>query len=67
MVSERNGTWGRAIEVPGTGTLNVGRFAFGGSIAGVESVSCRSAGNCGAGGLYTDGSGRIQAFVVSQT
>jgi len=32
----------------------------------VNSVSCSSAGNCAAGGYYTDGAGG-QAFVVSQT
>jgi hypothetical protein len=60
VVSERNGSWGKAIEVPGLGTLNKD------GLAGVNSVSCRSAGNCAAGGEYTDGSGRFQAFVVSE-
>jgi len=60
VASEQNGTWGKAIEVPGSGALNKGISA------GVTSVSCRSAGSCAAGGLYTDGSGHIQAFVVSQ-
>jgi len=49
-----------AIEVPGTATLNKGRNAL------VESVSCPSAGNCGAGGSYTDSNGHLQAFVVMQ-
>src|SRR5262252_2508585 len=52
--------WGRAIEVPGLGALNVGKHAQ------VNSVSCASAGNCAAGGFYTDGSGHSQAFVASQ-
>src|SRR5262249_12721806 len=60
VVSETNGSWGTAIEVPGSGALNAGGFA------GVNSVSCRSAGKCAAGGTYTDGSGHIQAFVASQ-
>jgi hypothetical protein len=60
VVSERNGTWGTARQVPGSGALNAGGSAR------VESVSCASAGNCAAGGTYTDGFGRIQAFVVSQ-
>jgi len=60
VVSERNGTWGQAIEVPGTKTLNAGGSAQ------VESVSCPLAGNCAAGGTYTDGHGHRQAFVVSQ-
>src|SRR5262249_56892388 len=58
VVSETNGTWGTAIEVPGLGALNAGGFA------GVNSVSCRSAGKCAAGGTYTDGSRHIQAFVA---
>jgi hypothetical protein len=59
VVSGRNGTWGTAIEVPGSGTLNAG------GAASVTSVSCRSAGNCAAGGIYRDGSFHLQAFVVS--
>jgi hypothetical protein len=60
VVGERNGSWGTAIEVPRLGILNKGGFA------GVNSVSCRSAGHCAAGGSYADGSGHSQAFVVSQ-
>jgi len=60
VVSEVNGKWGTAREVPGTAALNTG----GG--AGIESVSCASAGNCSAGGLFTDSSGHQQAFAVSQ-
>jgi hypothetical protein len=60
VVSERDGAWGKAIEVPGSGSLNAGRFAFTGS------VSCALAGNCAAGGIYTDRSGHSQAFVVNQ-
>jgi hypothetical protein len=60
VVSQANGTWGKAKEVPGFAILNVGKWAmFGG-------VSCASAGNCSAGGAYTDGSGHRQGFVVSQ-
>src|SRR6266851_3720440 len=62
VVSERNGVWGRAVEVPGLGFLNKGGNAR------VSSVSCASPGNCSAGGDYTsDASGRLQAFVVSET
>jgi hypothetical protein len=60
VVSETNRTWGKAIEVPGSGTLNAG------GNASVASVSCASAGNCAAGGTYRDSSGHLQAFVVSQ-
>jgi len=60
VASETNGTWGNAIEIPGLGALNAGRNAA------VTSVSCASAGNCAAGGTYTDRAGRTQAFVVSR-
>jgi hypothetical protein len=59
-VSELNGTWGTAKEVPGTGALNKGGNDE------VNSMSCGSAGNCDAGGYYTDASGHTQAFLVSQ-
>ena len=62
VASERNGRWGKAIEVPGMATLTVGVFGFN----QVYSVSCASAGNCTAGGQYTDGSMNTQAFVASQ-
>ena len=54
------GTWGTAEEVPGTAALNTG------GLAGITSVSCRSAGNCSAGGFYTESSDAQQAFVVSE-
>ena len=61
VVSEVNGTWHAAIEVPGTAALNKG------GNANVFSVSCASAGNCSAGGYYTtDSYGHTQAFVVSE-
>jgi hypothetical protein len=63
VASEVNGTWGTAIEVPGTAALNIGtRFA----VASVYSVSCGSAGNCAAAGTYKDSSGQIQAFVSDE-
>jgi len=54
------GTWGKAEQVPGTAALNTG------GAAEVRSVSCGSAGNCGAGGTYGDRSGHGQAFVISE-
>jgi len=60
VVSEVNGTWGTAIEVPGTAVLNVGGYAA------VNSVSCALAGNCTVGGSYRDSSGNQQVFVVSE-
>jgi len=60
VVSQVHGTWGTAIEVPGTAALNQGGLAV------ISSVSCARAGNCSVGGFYTDSSGVGQAFVVSQ-
>jgi hypothetical protein len=60
VASDANGAWQAAIEVPGTATLNKG------GNAGVLSASCASAGNCAAGGFYTDRSGHQQAIVASQ-
>ena len=62
VVSEKNGTWGRAIEVPGSARLDAGGGGF------ITSISCPSAGNCSAGGILpvaysTTISG---AFVVDQ-
>ena len=54
-------SWHTAIEVPGSSTLNQGGNAE------VESVSCESAGNCSAGGFYTDASFGQQAFVAAET
>src|ERR1700722_14512296 len=43
--------WGTAIPVPGLAKLNRGNAAE------TISISCPSAGNCGAGGVYTNGQG----------
>lgn len=60
VVTERSGVWGNARRVRGLDALNTGGFAE------VLSVSCPSAGNCGAVGFYKDGSGHRQAFVISE-
>jgi hypothetical protein len=59
VVNKTNGSWGTAVEVPGTATLNTGG-------AGLDSISCAAAGDCAATGVYADGSGR-QTFVVDET
>ena len=62
VVNETHGTWGTAKEVPGTAALNAGGNAK------VLAISCATAGNCLAGGYYTQGaSGLRQAFVVTET
>ncbi|HYK32914.1 MAG TPA: hypothetical protein VEV63_13180 [Streptosporangiaceae bacterium] len=60
VVTAKNGKWGAAREVPGLGALNVGGFAR------VSVVSCASAGNCAAGGLYHTGPSQVQAFVATE-
>jgi hypothetical protein len=63
VADETGGTWGNAQEVPGAAALSTGNNAF------VASVSCPSAGNCAATGIFdiatadSEGSG---VFVVSQ-
>jgi hypothetical protein len=59
IVNDVNGTWGTAFEVPGTAALNNGGFA------GLESISCASAGNCSAGG-FLDHHTLVHAFVVRE-
>lgn len=60
VIDEVNGTWGSAVEAPGTDLLNAG----GG--ASVVSLDCRSNANCAAVGVYTDASGNGQAFVMDE-
>jgi hypothetical protein len=60
VVSERNGRWGTAIEIPGTAGLNAG------GEAGAGSVSCPGAGNCTVSGGYADSHGHGQVFVASE-
>jgi hypothetical protein len=66
VVDETAGSWGKAEEVPGTATLNQGDPPLFGPAAGVSAVSCGSAGNCAAGGSYTDKSANTQAFIDSE-
>jgi hypothetical protein len=58
VVSETNGTWGRARQVLGLATP---------SNAEIDSLSCASAGNCSAGGqYYIPATGASEAFVASE-
>ena len=59
VVTESNGRWGRAIEVPGLAALRP-------QDADISSVSCAPAGGCAAGGWYLDASSRYHAFVTSE-
>src|SRR5215469_860504 len=60
VISERQGRWGMAQNVPGLAVLNAGNNAQ------VQPVACRSAGNCSAGGYYMESFGHSAAFVVNQ-
>jgi hypothetical protein len=54
------GNWLALPAVPGLAALNAG------GNAAVTAVSCPSAGNCAAGGYYTDSSANQQAFVITE-
>jgi hypothetical protein len=58
VLTDVNGTWGTARELPGSAALNQKLFAR------LESVSCASAGNCAVGGFYMDAHGAIRALVA---
>jgi hypothetical protein len=64
VVSQVNGTWNKAIEVPGLAQLDKA------DDSAVVSISCSSAGNCGVAGFYASALPvsvpREQAFVVNQ-
>jgi hypothetical protein len=64
VVSEKNGAWGTATTIPGLSALPGGeRFAT------LTSVSCSSAGNCGAGGEYVQNGTDdvpVRALVVTE-
>lgn len=53
--------WGKAIKIPGIGTLNLG------GEASATAISCSSAGNCVTGGSYTDAMKDDQAFLAVQS
>lgn len=57
VASEVHGIWHPAAPVGGTA----------GAGAAVSSVSCAAAGDCVAGGYFTDSGGREQAFVADET
>jgi hypothetical protein len=60
VIGEQHGTWGTARAVSGLAALNTG------GLAGIDSLSCGSSGNCSAGGSYVRRDGDEQAFVVTE-
>ena len=64
VVNETGGTWGNAEEVPGAAALSTANNVF------VTSVSCPSAGNCAATGIFDTATENEQGngvFVASET
>jgi hypothetical protein len=59
LVSQKNGAWGKAEEVPGTARLNTGHEA------GISQIACTSAGNCLGVGVYTGPRGP-RPFLVTE-
>jgi hypothetical protein len=66
-VVQRNGTWGKAIEIPGLAALGTHQPILGSPVTGANSMSCVPAGPCTAAGNYISRSGKSQGFIVSQT
>jgi hypothetical protein len=60
VARERNGRWGKAVEVPGTAALNQGGHAQ------VGRVSCARTSVCVAVGTYTNKAGNGQWFTVTE-
>jgi LPXTG-motif cell wall-anchored protein len=58
VVDESTGTWSQAQTMPNIEALNLGGFGE------LLSLSCASAGNCSAGGYYSESSGNAQAFLI---
>jgi len=61
VASEVKGAWRNALEVPGTGALNVKGSAE------TDAVDCPAAGTCTAAGDYRTKSGAAEFFVVHET
>jgi hypothetical protein len=57
VVTEKNGTWGDAIQAPGSAALNTAGGAQ------ITAISCSTDSGCGAGGYYAVGS-QFQALVT---
>jgi hypothetical protein len=60
VAAEANGTWGNAIQVPGSAGLNKGGFAD------VLAVSCKLAKECTIAGTYTDAGHHVQLFAADE-
>jgi hypothetical protein len=60
VASERNGVWGKAMDVPGLAAL-------GGSEDSIGPLACPAAGTCVASGTFKPARNHVRAFAVSET
>lgn len=63
LLTERAGRWSRGVEAH----LPADADAAAAEGLSIESVSCSSAGNCGAVGEYTDDAGNLQGLLLTET
>jgi Fibronectin type III domain len=61
VAAESSGTWSGAVEVPGSGQLNVT------DLGGAADLACPAAGECALVGIYSDASKHIQAYADSES
>jgi hypothetical protein len=61
LISQNEGRWGKAKEIPGLAGLTKG------STAQIYALSCSSAGNCSGGGYGENSSFREIAFVITES
>ena len=61
IVTETNGGWGTAMQVPGLAALSSGNGSE------VQALSCPAAGDCTAVGFYGDSASNNHPFVVDET
>ena len=61
VATESSGAWSGAVEVPGSGQLNVSH------VGAAAEVSCPAAGDCALVGIYADASQHFQAYADSES
>jgi hypothetical protein len=64
VVLDRDGVWGKAIQVPGLAALDKGTNQPFAQVTFYPVVSCAPVGLCTAGGFYTDASNHAQAYLT---
>jgi hypothetical protein len=61
LIRDRKGSWGKAREMPGLGSLNTGGNAQ------LNALSCSSAGNCASVGYYENTGSRQFAYTATES